>query len=187
MSRRAAADRKRCSADSRISVSSPRRKAAETTTERRPRGAFIAEKEWFRRRYFPPERSQCAQGSVPPPRDPPPTPAAEGVGGRSDPLANPSGGRGRPPSTRLYAHHRGGQPLRAAASPAHARVYLSAHDRRPARGEARRRIERAREQLDDGARAQHEAACGDAIDSAAPIDRRLPPLAAPRCSSNSSM
>ena len=33
--------------------------------------------------------------------------------------------------------------------------------------------------------AAHEAACGDAIDSAAPIDRRLPPLAAPRGSNSS--
>ena len=58
MSGRAVAYRKRHSSGSRISVSSLRRKAAETTPERRPRGAFIAEKMWFRRRYLPPERSQ---------------------------------------------------------------------------------------------------------------------------------
>ena len=45
----------------------------------------------------------------------------------------------------------------------------------------------ARASNDDGARARLEAACGDAIDSAASIDRRLPPLAAPRGSSNSSI
>ena len=97
------------------------------------------------------------------------------------------GCRDAPYTHKTDPHHRGGQPLGTAASPAHARVHLSAHDRRLARGEAPRPKERAREQLDDGARARLEAACGAAIDSAASIDRRLPPLAAPRGSSNTSI
>ena len=85
------------------------------------------------------------------------------------------GCRDAPYTHKTDPHHRAGQPRRAAASPAHARAHLSAHDRRSARGQAPRPIERARERPDGGARARLEAAHK--------IDHRLgrsdrPPLAA---------
>ena len=49
------------------------------------------------------------------------------------------------------SQHRGAQPIHAATSPAHARALLCAHDRRSARGEVQRSIERARERPDGGA------------------------------------
>ena len=68
-----------------------------------------------------------------------------------------------------------------AACAAHARAQLRTHDRRPAGGEPPRPIERERHQKDCCARAPSEIAVRAVLDFAAPIDRRCPPLAAPRC------
>ena len=68
-----------------------------------------------------------------------------------------------------------------AACAAHARAQLRTHDRRSAGGEAPRPIERERHQKDCCARAPSEIAVRAVLDFAAPIDRRCPPLAAPRC------
>ena len=68
-----------------------------------------------------------------------------------------------------------------ASRPAHARAQLRAHDRRSVGGEAPRPAERERQLPDDCARAPSEAAVSSVLDSAAPTDRRCPPLAAPRC------
>ena len=58
---------------------------------------------------------------------------------------------------------------------------LCMHDRREVGGEAPRRIERERQLPDGYAKARSEIAVRIVLDSAAPIDRRSPPLAAPRC------
>ena len=69
-------------------------------------------------------------------------------------LCAPYGCRATPYAHKRRSHHKSGQPRRAAASPAHVHAHRSAHDRRPARGEARRPKERARERPDGGARAR---------------------------------
>ena len=68
-----------------------------------------------------------------------------------------------------------------AARAARARVKLLAHDRRSGGAEAPRPVERKRQRPDCCARARSETAVRSVLDSAAPIDRRCPPLAAPRC------
>ena len=70
----------------------------------------------------------------------------------------PYGCRATPYAHKRISQHRGAQPRRAAASPAHRRAQLGAHDRRSARGEAPRPTERAHERPDDGARARLETA-----------------------------
>ena len=74
-----------------------------------------------------------------------------------------------------------------AARHAHECAQLRTHNRRAVGGEAPRPIQRERERPDRSAREQSETTERAELDSAAPIDRRLPPLAAPRCGRTSSM
>ena len=80
---------------------------------------------------------------------------------RSPPQSRPTSPRRRISRTRTRASQCPRPPTSTRRSPASKRTRA-----RPADGAAPRRL---------------EAACSDAIDSAAPIDRRCPPLAAPRC------